>query len=779
MAENSCTKRSAEQAELSTTNSQYRDEQSLHNERSRPVPARARNGERHPASEINMARSEHSNHHPEALDQTDGPWSVAESKSSKKKRKIANKIAKGYDDPPGISLMPSRPAQIQLKALQELVLYILGDGVAPTWLAVNNARQILKVVVLMVPGLDQKSLENSDIFKPPAKNERKETGHLKSTESEVATQSEGEGMAANLPLPPSDELSSNTSAPVSQDVISGLIDHIVQVKAPGDSGRHQIHSPLQSMLISSYSEPKDKRAKSEESRSVRTAIGGFIHTADELRDAEYPIHPAAFDNQRDAQLEHERREKTFQSTSAGWVDTIVSRSEIPVLASPSKPSRPHAHDSLVKGHKVYAIDCEMVLTDDDKYSLARISIIDWSGKTVLDKYVLPSLPIKNYFTQFSGITAKILENVTTTLQDIQKELLAIIGPDTILLGHSLESDLNALKLTHPNIIDTSIIYPHPRGLPLRSSLKYLANKFLKREIQKGGADGHDSVEDARAVLDLVRMKCEKGPRWGTMDANGESIFRRISRAVRQVKEEGALSSSRGKSRESAIVEYGTPERGFGKDATYKIACENDDEIISGVLRASHGDTSSDSRNEQDNENDVTDIAAEGPENNGLTTKQQEPANTERQPPNQIPTGGADFIWGRLRDLEAIRGWNTPPAPLPANPTPSDLSYESATPSSPPPNPSADPALEQAMTGTLTRLADLYVRLPPKTLLIVFNGTGDMRPVLKLQQLHAQYRREFKIKKWDELDVKWTDVEEQALRRAVDKARRGFAAVAVR
>lgn len=786
MAENSGTKRSAEQAELSTTNSQYRDEQSLHDERSRPVPARARNGERHPASETNTARSEHGNYRPEILDQTDGPWSVAESKSSKKKRKIANKIAKGYDDPPGISLMPSRPAQIQLKALQELVLYILGDGVGPTWLAVNNARQIVKVVVLMVPGLDQKSLENSDFFKPPVKNERKESGDSKSTESEVATQPEREGMAPNLPLPQSDKPSSNTSAPVSQDVVSGLLDHIVQVKAPGDSGRHQIHSPLQSMLIAPYSEPKDKRAKNEEPRSVRTAIGGFIHTADELRDAEYPIHPAAFDNQRDVQLEHERREKTFQSTSAGWVDTIVSRSELPVLASPSKPSKAHAHDSMVKGHKVYAIDCEMVLTDDDKYSLARISIIDWSGKTVLDKYVLPSLPIKNYFTQFSGITAKILENVTTTLQDIQKELLALIGPDTILLGHSLESDLNALKLTHPNIIDTSIIYPHPRGLPLRSSLKYLANKYLKREIQKGGADGHDSVEDARAVLDLVRMKCEKGPRWGTMDANGESIFRRISRAVRPVKEEGTLSSSRGKSRQSAIVEYGTPERGFGKDATYKIACENDDEIISGVLRAAHGDSDrgsdTENGNEKNQDNDII-VPEEPAEDDALTTRKQEPAITTGHPEDRIPTGGADFIWGRLRDLEAIRGWNTPPAPLPANPSPSDLNYESATPSSPP-NPSSsdpnpDPALEQAMTGTLTRLANLYARLPPKTLVIVFNGTGDMRPVLKLQQLHAQYRREFKIKKWDELDVKWTDVEEQALRRAVDKARRGWAAVAVR
>ena len=48
--------------------------------------------------------------------------------------------------------------------------------------------------------------------------------------------------------------------------------------------------------------------------------------------------------------------------------------------------------------------------------------------------------------RFSGIIAQDLISVTTTLKDVQNDLLNLFYEDTILLGHSLESDLRSLKV---------------------------------------------------------------------------------------------------------------------------------------------------------------------------------------------------------------------------------------------------------------------------------------------------------------------------------------------
>src|ERR1700694_2020514 len=61
-----------------------------------------------------------------------------------------------------------------------------------------------------------------------------------------------------------------------------------------------------------------------------------------------------------------------------------------------------------------------------------------------------------------------------------------------------------IQFIHPWVIDTALIYQHPRGPPFKPSLKWLAQKWLQKEIQTphpvvdGEAiGGHDSEEDAR------------------------------------------------------------------------------------------------------------------------------------------------------------------------------------------------------------------------------------------------------------------------------------------
>lgn len=51
--------------------------------------------------------------------------------------------------------------------------------------------------------------------------------------------------------------------------------------------------------------------------------------------------------------------------------------------------------------------------------------------------------------RFSGLTADDFVGVDMTLEEVQRRLLRMVAADTILLGHSLESDLRALKVPLP------------------------------------------------------------------------------------------------------------------------------------------------------------------------------------------------------------------------------------------------------------------------------------------------------------------------------------------
>lgn len=79
-----------------------------------------------------------------------------------------------------------------------------------------------------------------------------------------------------------------------------------------------------------------------------------------------------------------------------------------------------------------------------------------------------------------------LDGVTTTIRDVQAVLLSMFSDKTILIGHSLESDLKALKMLHSTVVDTSVVFPHKMGPPFKKALRMLAADHLKRIIQNDG-----------------------------------------------------------------------------------------------------------------------------------------------------------------------------------------------------------------------------------------------------------------------------------------------------
>lgn len=160
-----------------------------------------------------------------------------------------------------------------------------------------------------------------------------------------------------------------------------------------------------------------------------------------------------------------------------------------------------------RSYAVYALDCEMCYTTKG-LELTRVTIVDVECKTVYESLVKPLNTIIDYNTRFSGITKDQMDRTSTSILQVQANILHLCNSKTILIGHSLESDLKALKIVHNSIIDTSVLFPHKLGLPYKRALRNLASDYLKKIIQND-VSGHDSAEDALTCMELVIWKVKE------------------------------------------------------------------------------------------------------------------------------------------------------------------------------------------------------------------------------------------------------------------------------
>ncbi|KAM4025793.1 RNA exonuclease 5-like isoform 2-T4 [Anomaloglossus baeobatrachus] len=116
------------------------------------------------------------------------------------------------------------------------------------------------------------------------------------------------------------------------------------------------------------------------------------------------------------------------------------------------------------------------------HELSWVSLVDAQGQCIMDELVKPDNLMITYKTRFSGITKKKLHPVKTKLKDVQERIKALLPPDAVLVGHSLENDLRALQMIHSNVIDTSILFARNPGRRFR--LKFLAQVILKYEASR-------------------------------------------------------------------------------------------------------------------------------------------------------------------------------------------------------------------------------------------------------------------------------------------------------
>ncbi|KIV85892.1 hypothetical protein PV11_01544 [Exophiala sideris] len=160
------------------------------------------------------------------------------------------------------------------------------------------------------------------------------------------------------------------------------------------------------------------------------------------------------------------------------------------------------HHSPYSYRKAIVLDCEMGTSSMLWRELIRLSAVDYyTGETLIDSLVRPSVPMRNLSTSWSGVSWADMRQAERTgtcilgRDEAREALWKFVSPETIVITHAGENDLNALRWIHPRVVDTQILYGG------RSGLATLSSSILGLEIQTG--NGHCSLEDAMATRELA------------------------------------------------------------------------------------------------------------------------------------------------------------------------------------------------------------------------------------------------------------------------------------
>lgn len=196
---------------------------------------------------------------------------------------------------------------------------------------------------------------------------------------------------------------------------------------------------------------------------------------------------------------------------------------------------------------VVAIDAEFVLMQQEetefrsdgtkkmlrpaRLSLARVSVLRGGGPKqgvpFIDDHIHTSETIVDNLTEFSGIKFGDLDphlsrHTLTPLKLVYKKLRLLVDRGCIFIGHGLSKDFRMINIFVPpdQVLDTVDIY-FLQSRQRRLSLRFLTWFVLEEQIQQ---ETHDSIEDARAALDLYHafLKFESEGVW---DQKLEELYR--------------------------------------------------------------------------------------------------------------------------------------------------------------------------------------------------------------------------------------------------------------
>jgi len=159
----------------------------------------------------------------------------------------------------------------------------------------------------------------------------------------------------------------------------------------------------------------------------------------------------------------------------------------------------------------------------DAHHVARVAAVNSRGEVMLDTLVRPRLPVLDCRTHITAIARDALGSVSLVEFDaMRQKLLALLTPETLLIGYRLTSDLEALQLWHGALVDVSLLFSvDSRKQHQYHPLRYIAKRVLGEEIDERSP--LDAVESACLALRLARHEAAlpaPSPAFGPSEDSG-------------------------------------------------------------------------------------------------------------------------------------------------------------------------------------------------------------------------------------------------------------------
>jgi RNA exonuclease 1 len=176
-----------------------------------------------------------------------------------------------------------------------------------------------------------------------------------------------------------------------------------------------------------------------------------------------------------------------------------------IVAKPNAWVKAQAYGSWCSSNPhAIAIDCEMCETKDpktgklDPKALCRISVVNAvdPDDVLIDTLVKPDWPVTDYRARINGITKEDLENVQFTLSHAQEFMMALCSEETVIIGHAVHNDLEAIRMEHHCNVDSALLFKCKDEEKATCSLRDLAKSVMGKEMP----NIHCSINDARTSL---------------------------------------------------------------------------------------------------------------------------------------------------------------------------------------------------------------------------------------------------------------------------------------